>query len=200
MSAVSEGAADREGRVFPHGQWRLLAPALVGWAACALAVCAPGSGLWLAMLGAAGALALCVLALRRSREPLRLLAVTVGVLLVLGCRVHAGEQVRADPGLASAAQEHRQAEFSVTVVSYPRVRAASADPRGTEPGAPGGAQGRRRVTVQGRIATASGDVPAIVWFAASAPGSSPREREPPAGRAQDARAPAWNSVGPGTKS
>lgn len=199
MSAVSEPATVREGRVLPRGQWRLLAPALVGWAACALAVCAPGSGLWLAMLGAAGALALCVLALRRRQEPLRLLAVTVGVLLVLGCRVHAGEQVRADPGLASVAREHRQVEFPVTVESYPRVRAASADPRGTERGAPGGAQGRRRVTVQGRIATASGDVPAIVWVAEPTPGAAPREREPPAGRAQDARAPAWNSVGPGTK-
>ncbi len=137
----------------PPGRWRLLAPALLGWACAAFAITQPGSGRWLALGGGGLGLSLLVTAaLRRDRLStglLRIAAVACAVLLLLGTRIDISERVRSDPELLGAAEERRPLEFEVLLRGFPESSDTAAGPRSW---------------VRAQAETASGNVPVILWL------------------------------------
>lgn len=173
----------------PSGRWRLLAPALVAWGCAALAVLLPGTGL-VVIIGVAGAgLVVLLLAARRRTGPLRFLAVVIGVLLLLGCRINTEEAVRSDPFLVRTAEEKSRPELLITIESYP-----SRTMRGQGFG-PADAGGGTQLTVRGRVLAASGAVPVVVWVSEPTAAERGRAREPPGAAATPTD---WEAIGPGS--
>lgn len=117
----------------PPGSWRLLAPALLGWAASAWAVTVPGTGWWLSLVsGVCGAVSIAAVLITvrwerenpsgsvssLSRRNWSLVALSCATLVILGSQVNAGEWRRSDPVIASAAEQREPLALRVTVVSF----------------------------------------------------------------------------------
>lgn len=110
-----------------HGQWRLLGPAVVAWAAAALLIHFPGSGRLLAIGSAGIGSVLClvwVLVLRRAGAPrTRIVGIALvgcAVLLGLGTRIDGIEGARSDPLLTGAAEAHGNVTMLTRVGGYPK--------------------------------------------------------------------------------
>lgn len=145
----------------PPGAWRLLVPALLGWAAGAGAIALPGTAVLLALVASlCGALAGAAVGLRMRRarrvvsSPAGLSArrgavsgavlVATALLALLGARIAVAEHVRADPVLADAAARGVAVEVEARLAGFPHtkrsplgdrswVRAAARVPRGEVP-------------------------------------------------------------------
>lgn len=141
----------------PPGTWRLFAPGLVAWAACAWCVATPGAApylLWASALCGAGVCGYAVLRRRsrRSGRPgpgggdgaLGALLLLCAVLLVLLSRVSAQEWARAEPALHAAAKAGEPVKLRAALAGFPRrsealfgdrfwVRAEAETPRGGVP-------------------------------------------------------------------
>lgn len=146
----------------PPGQWRLLAPAVFGWAVTAWAVTVPGTGRWIgivaAMLGTSVLIA-TVVAMRRAKNSGKgserwqrcwgIVAIGCAALVLLGAQIEASEWCRSDPDVAAAAAQNRQIEMQVTVASF------VADTSGTLGG---------RFWVRAVLHSKRGDIPVLLWF------------------------------------
>lgn len=117
--------------ISPLGRWRLLAPALLGWAVTAWAITLPGTGRWImfvfSLLGVASVSAAlcaprwlgCKTELYRGlNKQWALLALTCTVLVALGSQIDAGEWRRSDRVISTAASQGKQIELEVTVDDY----------------------------------------------------------------------------------
>lgn len=107
------------------GGWRLLAPALLAWAATAWAIAAPGRAAWVAAVAGVGGALLLVSVLRRAPRLRRFAGVwlvAAGILLVLGARVAGLEAARADPRLIDAASAARPVTLVVHLDAFPADR------------------------------------------------------------------------------
>lgn len=146
----------------PPGRWRLLAPAVFGWALTAWAVTVPGSGRWISIVAAVlgtGVLVVTVFATRRAKNSEQgsarwqrcwgIIAIGCAALVMLGTQIDAGEWRRSDPDLATAATQSRQFEMRVTVASY--VADASS------------AFGDR-YWVRAALHSKRGDIPVLLWL------------------------------------
>lgn len=132
------------------GTWRMLAPALLAWAAAALAIAVPGSGALLVAGGVLAALPLGLLGLRRAHGspsmgsrgggPWGALLICAAALLLLGARLLVLEEGRQHPELADAAERGRTISLEVRLSAYPGSRATDTGTRswlrGTAEGTP----------------------------------------------------------------
>ncbi len=129
MSARTRESFIVDASAGPPGAWRLLLPALVGWAACALLITVPGSNWWITV---AAGLAGSVCAVSNwttsrkagSRRPMGFrsaILLLCGVLIVLGVRVETAASVRNHPALVSALETGATVEFDADVVGFPKI-------------------------------------------------------------------------------
>lgn len=145
----------------PPGQWRLLLPALLAWAAAAWAVGHPGSGRMIAWTAGACGVLLLLCAVRAPRTPrvvsraraaLRLLALGCAVLVLVGARIDGEEFVRADPELRTAAETGAPLEARARLSSFPAAQSDGAE--GAQP----------RSWVRADVETRRGEVPVLLWL------------------------------------
>ncbi|GAB2566296.1 hypothetical protein [Leucobacter ruminantium] len=167
----------------PPGTWRLLAPALLGWACAAVAVLAPGRGSALAVTAAV--VGTCAFALGGLKSSLRgfarMIAVSCAVLVLLGVVVEAGHRVRSDAVFAAAAESGEPVAFETTLDAFPESEAPGplassswSDLSRPSPGTVGRGWASAVVHVE------NGALPVVLWFdgerstpdAAWAPGAS----------------------------
>lgn len=160
----------------PPGQWRLLAPALLGWAVTSAVIVLPGSARWVPVVaGALGVVALGLMFVRplgavtperpaagrlgrktpRRTRIGRAAILACAVLLVLGARIDAGERLRADPGLAEAAAHHASVGAVGVLRGFPEPISDS----WTE-----GSGAQSRSWARAELETESGGVPVLLWL------------------------------------
>ena len=166
----------------PSGRWRILAPAVLAWALVASAILVPGCGRWLAVAAfGIGVVAIGCVRARGRAVVLRCAGIACAMLVVLGARIDALEQVREDPQFARTATSGRATTLDIELRGFPKT---SIDERG-----------RRSSWAPAVARSASGDMPVVLWFAAgSLRSGSPRSgAEEPGDRSGDA-----NLWGPGT--
>lgn len=153
----------------PPGTWRLLIPAIIGWACASVLVIVPDLAPPAAMITATVGVSLVVFALRRRngtvrgaplntsrfRRPSRLssllgpMLLLCAVLLLVASRVALLDQSRSDPTLALAAEQHRSLEFEARLAAYPQSKTSES---GT------------RHWVRAQAEMPGGGVPVIVWL------------------------------------
>ncbi|MGD9607468.1 MAG: ComEC/Rec2 family competence protein, partial [Leucobacter sp.] len=162
----------------PPGTWRLLAPALLGWALTAGAITSPGAGArmaWAAAIcGAAVGLGAVIAGAARGRavsttvvatagpgepqeppRPPRKRAMTGIVLIVcavpvlLGARIAVGEHARSDPVLVVAAERGGSIAFEVRLTGFPKTRLSEFG---------------ERSWVRAAAETPRGRVPVLLWL------------------------------------
>ena len=153
------------------GEWRILAPAALGWPIACASVCLPGSAVWVLAAGAVLAAASCACALGGRGGALRLVAVLAAVLMLLGARIAAQEHVRADPALGEAARGRNEVTLHVTLDGFPRALGTSESaPRADSgrardgPPAPGDQSSAGTGWVRALVQVPRGNVPVVLWF------------------------------------
>jgi len=152
----------------PPGRWRLIAPALTSWGACAWMIVTPGAAIWVMCVVATAGTALLILALwfgGRWRSTWLIVAIGCALLVLLGGRVAAVEHGRHDPAFVQAAAASERITLEVDLVSFPEGTA--------------GEFGAQRSWVRAQAPGVRGSVPLLLFLdgtpeANSAPGTRMR--------------------------
>lgn len=121
------------------GSLRLLGPALAAWAITAAVLPFPGAAAWVVgavLLGTAGFVIAAVRprTRRRARPWFTRVALFSAALGILSVSILTGEQVRADPGMVAALEDHESVRVEVSLDGFPAPPASySGEPRSWVP-------------------------------------------------------------------